>query len=141
MSKKQKGQRHYEHHLECNVVLAWRLCRLPTHGDRQRGQRKLNKYQEALNSIGATFHDATVTKDGGDLSKYFEIKGTLQELVDRATPMKPIVTITFKVKRDSEWEEYHVYGCPNCKLSIETYECKLPKHCHNCGQAFDGSDK
>lgn len=117
------------------MVLAWRLCRLLTHGNRQRGKGKLNEYQEALNSIGETFHDATVTKDGGDLSKYFEIKETLQELVDRATPMKPIIRTTYD---DDCGMNLFISSCPKCGCEVQFGGCCQSNECR---QKIDWSNE
>lgn len=86
----------------------------------------MNKYQEALDRIESAAYY------GGEKGDNVEL---LQELVDRATPKKPIVKIANGVR--------HI-DCPNCDDGyshnfIENKELN-DNYCSNCGQAFDWSN-
>ena len=82
-----------------------------------------NKYQEALNALYKNINIYT----GFDLSKQNrENLTTLQQLVDKETPMKPSMI----------WE--HADPKTRCKCSAGI----IPAHnyCWNCGQKLDWSD-
>lgn len=92
----------------------------------------MNKYQEALDKI----------KIMGDKDLYnerhLEWCNTLQELVDKETPKK------LKSKTDKDGRLLLI--CPNCGdvymkfwSDVETISCR--KHCDECGQKLDWSDK
>lgn len=86
----------------------------------------MNKYQKAFEKV----KEACASFDTVD-----ELI-TLKELVDKATPKKPIV-------------KYDNFGdgtlcCPNCNQSIVNVWSKRkyrPKYCHYCGQALDWSEE
>lgn len=90
----------------------------------------MNKYKEALSSILFTMHYRVKPKALGKCEDdNFEI---LQELVDKATPMKP-----FK-------ESLQDYLCPICEsyLSYDGLNDPIeeaPKYCSHCGQKIDWS--
>ena len=79
----------------------------------------MNKYQEALNVL--------IVCDLKD--KFTKETDTLKELVDRATPKKPIA---FSFSNISGFE------CPdeNCGALLEG----MKQHCSDCGQALDWND-
>jgi hypothetical protein len=82
----------------------------------------MNKYQEALNRIAkyCGVNNGSMLED--DLK-------TLQELVDKATPKKPIEEI------DSYDDfDYSVDYCPNCKNEVDD------TYCPACGQKIDWSE-
>ena len=83
----------------------------------------MNKYQEALSSILFTLHLRVKPKILGNCED--ENLEVLQELVDRATPKKPIY--------ESKLSRYG-YRCPICELFVDDDFCK------NCGQAIDWSE-
>lgn len=98
----------------------------------------MNRYQKALDLLSHSNFDDTEKK----------AVNMLQELVDKATPMKPAVA---KIYCDEKTDIYDEYGwidpsiccCPNCgKFSIydfeynETYYC-----CTFCGQKIDWRNK
>ena len=89
-----------------------------------------NKYQEALDSLKEIEREYTYTKIG---SKFHVNCDTLQELVDKETPMKPIIkNVCNEVDGDVD------YGvCPNCEYPLD-YSFN---HCPYCGQALDWSDE
>lgn len=106
------------------------------------GRRKLNKYQEALDSL---YDEDTFDKnvwgfvhDGDNLSsnvventrKFY--KDTLQELVDKATKKKPIKDEVQDIRYITK------YICPNCggKFTGIVSQC-----CYHCGQALDWSEE
>lgn len=94
----------------------------------------MNKYQEALNKI----------KNMGDKDLYnerhLEWCNTLQELVDKETPKKPLV---------NKYKNSEHYLCPNCKghrFGIVDYgeyknewrkSSELMTYCPKCGQKLD----
>lgn len=79
----------------------------------------LNRYQEALNNVKRVY----VKSDHYDEE---DIR-LLQELVDKATPKKPI-------KSNNPLFDYMVF-CPACNksMSFKNY------YCGSCGQAVDWS--
>lgn len=97
----------------------------------------MNRYQQALNTLrekGYTNHFQPITLEY-QYPNEFKI---LQELVDKATPKK------LKSKTDKDGRLLWV--CPTCGdvymkfwSDVETIQCR--KHCDECGQAFDWSDK
>ena len=82
----------------------------------------MNKYQEAFVKIKyITNYDIRAFDDNNE-----EIK-LIQELVDKATPKKPI---------DNSWS----FSCPNCE-NLEVINNGVGyKYCKNCGQALDWSE-
>ena len=81
----------------------------------------MNKYQDALDFIIAA------TNGGNGMVKELN---ALQELVDKATPKKPII------RRGYSIEHYH---CPNCNAFIAYCDDEDDYHdyCVFCGQAID----
>lgn len=81
----------------------------------------MNKYQESYqrltNRIYKNDHIEDVYKD-------LEVLG---ELVDKATPKKPIIKNTLG---------YYEYVCPTCNNSAVSYL----NHCDSCGQKLDWSE-
>ena len=107
-----------------------------------------NKYQEALSKLEAIICELSCelkedyelyTRDTG----YEEHIETLQELVDKETPMKAIIY--------DEKDEI-VYKCPDCgsevrsiqKWALDDYPYHLdsgePNRCDYCGKRIDWSD-
>ena len=87
----------------------------------------MNKYQKAIGSLRWSAELCNLC-DMDDVD-------TLQELVEKATPKKPIITI----------DEYgtRLGKCPNSNCNHEylgegIYEFK---HCEECGQALDWSEE
>lgn len=93
----------------------------------------MNKYQEAFYTITDWFHRY---KDNKDVTvqethitpEYRKAKKTIEELVDKATPIKPI-------------KEKIIY---NDFSHIQSYYCKCDRklnlddnYCPNCGQRLD----
>lgn len=93
----------------------------------------MNKYTEALTSIYFTMHNRVKPKTLGHCEdKNLEV---LEELVDRATPKKPDITV-------------HNGFCPNCHQAFgleRTRQAMLRPYwlsfCPCCGQALDWSEK
>lgn len=84
----------------------------------------MNKYQEALQELR---ENTTCVSD------YDEAVDLMEELVDKATPMKPIA---HKVKFNSG-SYYYRHNCPTCNEKID--DNIQYKYC-DCGQALDWSD-
>lgn len=106
-----------------------------------------SKYQEAKSNIVNTL----VRQIGYEAYKnlYSEDFDTLQELVDKATPKRPILN---KIWEDEDTKTiYDEYGrinetlcvCPNCGESdIYDFEYNTRfKCCSNCGQVIDWNDE
>ena len=75
----------------------------------------MNKYQKALD----------------DLDVPFESYKLLKELVEKATPKKPI-------KETGRWDLIF-YKCPTCSKNLGwSYDSKA-KYCDDCGQRIDWS--
>ena len=82
----------------------------------------MNKYQEALDIVKkCNCIDCTCTAID-----------TLQELVDRATPKKPIKDVPSKLIYEQ------TYVCPNCG---RRFSGRISKFCYRCGQALDWRDE
>lgn len=96
----------------------------------------MNKYQEALD----------YAKKHLDSKQDLEKVGVLQELVDKATPLKP----------QKEYVQYVVdgtyYSCPCCGYLIDKFcimqdnnykkiVIKTSSYCSKCGQTIDWSDE
>ena len=86
----------------------------------------MNKYQEALSNIRYYYAQSQKYKK---LQKYNAIRQleTLQELVERATPKKPIQKAAGRTV------------CPNCERSIAREVS--PRYCIVCGQRLDWSEE
>lgn len=106
-----------------------------------------SKYQEAKSNIVNTL----VRQIGYEAYKnlYSEDFDNLQELVDKATPKRPILN---KIWEDEDTKNiYDEYGrinetlcvCPNCGESdIYDFEYNTRfKCCSNCGQVIDWNDE
>lgn len=99
----------------------------------------MNKYQEALDRIGRNYY---LSQESGEFEHfenlYLENKKTLQELVDKAAPKKPIK----KTYEDQSMNEeiliktYYVCGCEKFSQvhNIDIF-------CSKCGQALDWSEE
>ena len=88
----------------------------------------MNKYQKALNFVKAFCPDIIDMTDGNQY--HIDV---LQELVDRAKPMKlyTVRNITNKI-------------CPSCHLIFSIDELgryEKNRYCHNCGQKLDWEDE
>ena len=82
----------------------------------------MNKYQEALDDIKYNTRYRYVTFKDSSLT-------TLQELVDKETPMKVIKIFGY----DEDWLtglKIAVGECPKCKFHV----CDDEYYCRNCGQ-------
>lgn len=96
----------------------------------------MSKYTEAISSIYFTMHNRVKPKTLGHCEdNNLEV---LEELVERATPKKPINQSTPVVRQGY---------CPNCKGELRklggrnevVIEGQL--YCSSCGQALDWSEK
>lgn len=102
----------------------------------------MNKYQEALNYLIENIEMLNRHSDGSFCQPYSS-KNTLQELVDKATPKKPIKNKMRQGKTssiDKLFELKDTYTCPNCgNALLEHYmnESQETRHCWDCGQALD----
>lgn len=81
----------------------------------------MNKYQEALDRLFMWSTNGYCALEYGS-KEYEDLKAILQELVDRATPKKPI--------KDS----HSISACSNCGCIFLSGK---PNYCSNCGQALD----
>ena len=98
-----------------------------------------NKYKEAFEILTDWFH--SYTDDNGirvherHITKsYEEAKKTISELVEMATPKKPI-----------QLHDKDRHKCPNCKSQLPFRKNALKKQnprvcCDRCGQAIDWSE-
>ena len=90
----------------------------------------MNKYEEALETIMKQID--ILCEDGIFINfrhnnEYFILK----ELVDKATPKKPIIEGPFIREKDT--------FCPNCKINICLTPSSKPNFCWCCGQELDWS--
>ena len=98
-----------------------------------------SKYQEAKSNIVNTL----VRQIGYEAYKnlYSEDFDTLQELVDKATPKKPVRVCC---EPEEEWDkEEELYNCPNCGEPLPyNFDYDYPiknKCCLECQQVLDWS--
>lgn len=87
-------------------------------------RKKMNKYQESLSYIIDKYID--MHYEGKPMNEDTKHALRLRELVERATPKKPIAT-------------KHTRRCPVCNRQISGINNVHPnrKFCPNCGQALD----
>lgn len=109
-----------------------------------------SKYQEALDRTKEIYEVICDELKSKELtSKTNEDVEVLQELVDKATPKRPILN---KIWEDEDTKNiYDEYGrinetlcvCPNCgENDIYDFEYNTRfKCCSNCGQRIDWSDE
>lgn len=90
----------------------------------------MNKYQEALNFL----EEECRSIKKGEAKKYVN---SLQELVSKATPKKPIY-------RKVLYKEDYFYFCPTCGVRVPLYHNGYDQFmypfCPYCGQAIDWSE-
>ena len=92
----------------------------------------MNKYQVALNDLFEAVEKNT------NLENVYLYKKNLQELIDKATPMKPQIFIQDR--------GFDIEICPNCKGSIHALKYwheinERGNYCDLCGQKLDWGDK
>lgn len=104
----------------------------------------MNKHQEALDRLCE--------------NNYFDEKGDcncdlivmdrilMQELVDKATPKKPLKHPSYKFSFiDNIFKQQKLYICPTCRnaclVRIAPNERNENRYCYDCGQAIDWSDE
>lgn len=87
------------------------------------------KYQEALNKLKPNGHDVIHHEDGW-WSRQNDAINSMQELVDKAIPKKPI-----EVRLPKRWGGSYL-SCPTCRSGLTNGRC-----CSNndCRQAIDWS--
>lgn len=92
----------------------------------------MNKHQEALDFL---CDNSKLTQFNIGQSQW--ASETLQELVDKATPIKPIQVI--KTFRNIDLS---MFDCPKCNLGVmpSAYPPGLNDYCSHCGQRLDWSD-
>lgn len=94
----------------------------------------MNKYQKALDTLKKTIFNLAPKHKKKVYELIYETN-CLQELVDRATPKKPKITMI-----DKEYGSYQC-DCPICGRFLSV-NCKWDdtKFCPECGQAIDWSN-
>ena len=114
----------------------------------------MNKYQEALDDLSypdinsPCYGNKCGETDCGDCNIRGDIL-TLKELVDKATPKKPILSDSWKDEEQTDIYDENgfidpiVSICPNCrKYGIFDFEYgEKFNYCKHCGQAIDWSDE
>ena len=101
-------------------------------------EKMLNKYQEVLNFLcdHAMEYIEDFDWEERECGDYYPLdketlnanKSVLQELIDRATPVKPIKDAESKIRY------MQTYTCPNCGGG---FSGTISNFCYNCGQALD----
>lgn len=93
----------------------------------------MNKYQEALKNIkreAGTPYFSTLY----DIDDWKDDFNTLQELVDKETPLTPEYKKTYVGREHYLDKDYlMLYHCPKCDGVIYP----IQKHCDSCGQKLD----
>lgn len=88
----------------------------------------MNKYEQALRDIKMEYREMKEERKS-QLNEDEKVKfDLLQELVDRATPKKSVIKVTYNLRNSNR--EHH---CPHCGKWLTSHE----KYCSNCGQALD----
>lgn len=88
----------------------------------------MNKYQEALDRMYDNYVYGAKQKE----DSYF----TLQELVDKATPIKPTLYKPIEAFNDYDIEQpFHIIKCGKCEYWLEPSD----KFCPYCGTEIDWS--
>lgn len=84
----------------------------------------MNKYQEALDLLFMWATNAYCALEADkDCAEYLILK----ELVERATPKKPIKSEEQDIRYVTKYE------CPNCH---QYFTGRISKYCYHCGQAL-----
>lgn len=92
----------------------------------------MNKYKKSLNQLIVHIPEETLIMWAQDFEYYID---NMQELVDRATPMKP-------KEEKLEISNEKIFVCPNCRaIAFMEYEFDKENYCGNCGQALDWSEE
>lgn len=92
----------------------------------------MNKYQEALNYLIENIEMLNRHSDGSFCQPYSS-KNTLQELVDKAIPKKPLIAFADAVTADGSIVQKTALVCPSCKSLL----VERQSYCPLCGQALD----
>ncbi len=93
----------------------------------------MNKYQEALDRIMNDDYDFPNDYYGEDRATAMERdEETLQKLIERATPKKPLHEVMLFC---DEYIETRL--CPNCNENLP-FKCN---YCMDCGQSLDWGDE
>ena len=111
------------------------------------GGRMMNKYEVAWDRLLRYCSDSRCLRLPIS-PNYGEELAPLNELVDKATPKKPIHDIicdSYDEDGFSESFEYEVKKCPNCNVYLydesEGLDFSELPHCPYCGQAIDWSEE
>lgn len=97
----------------------------------------MNKYKEAINCITSTF----LYEEPEHFRKKYKDENlgyckTLEELVKKATPKKPIA----EAMPDFTADMASQLVCPRCKqpiVNVWSQQEYQPRYCHYCGQELD----
>lgn len=109
----------------------------------------MHKYQEALDDLVKVSCVKKVSCAECDINKICnstakEYVDTLQQLVDKATPKKPLKHPSYKFSFiDNIFKQQKLYICPTCRnaclVRIAPNERNENRYCYDCGQAIDWS--
>ena len=90
-----------------------------------------SKYQEALNNLRKFEREHNMLKFGDVVPQ--PNSDTLQELVDKETPMKPLTNTRF----DEESKVYlSISSCKRCTYFVGRFQ----PYCEECGQKLEWGD-
>lgn len=87
----------------------------------------MNKYQEAYNIIDGYVLFHGLAEEDERYKELIKALGMLNELVDKATPKKPIKSEEQDIRYVTKYE------CPNCH---QYFTRRISKYCYHCGQAL-----
>lgn len=93
----------------------------------------MNKYQKALDYLTFPIKSILMSSRCGGKTLTQEQIDLLQELVDKATPIKPIVIYDDELGQYGEKIAIEEY-CPICKEELHNVG---GAYCHGCGQKID----
>lgn len=99
----------------------------------------MNKYQEPFNNI-VVEAELMAERCGHKLEEDIKL---VQELVDKATPKKPVDELTELSCGIDDTMLYYEYYCPICGAKIANSFLRYHdyKFCHKCGNAIDWSEE
>lgn len=100
----------------------------------------MNKYQEAMNSITSTFlYEEPEHFRKEHRNENLEYCETLDELIKKATPMKPNEETATSEFIDNHPITVMIYRCAKCGGRVHPFDGDL--YCRHCGQALDWGEE
>lgn len=100
----------------------------------------MNKYEKALNNVRKFEREHNMSKFGDVVPQ--PNSDTLQELVDKETPMKVDKNTKGSFPNYDKDDTYHTtYKCPKCNCTIHLDWHEERNFCSECGVKLDWGDE